>query len=70
MYAAAIDEIKALGDLDQPKYCAPAGAGATPASLVPFALRFLAAELPHRLGQTQGCSTGTVFGVSRRAAAP
>ncbi|KAK3282102.1 hypothetical protein CYMTET_10140 [Cymbomonas tetramitiformis] len=53
MYAAAIDEIKALGDLDQPKYCAPAGAGATPASLVPFALRFLAAELPHRLGQTQ-----------------
>ena len=47
MYGAAWDELRTLGDLDDDKY------KANGQSLVPFALRYLAAELPHRLGQSQ-----------------
>lgn len=47
MYGAAADELRGLGDLDASKYKHDG------ASTVPFALRYLAAELPFRLSQPQ-----------------
>ncbi|CAK9256119.1 unnamed protein product [Sphagnum jensenii] len=54
-YGAAADELAALGDLDSPHYqyeqhplLYPGKSG----SMVPFALRCMHAELPHRTGQT------------------
>ena len=52
-YGAAADELKLLGNLDDPRYnTAPDGSSA-----VPHALRVLAAELPRLLGQPVGTST-------------
>ena len=50
--SAAADEMRALGDLDAPKY------GDHGHSAVPFALRYLAAELPFRLSQPQVSAHG------------
>eukprot|EP00898_Chlorokybus_atmophyticus_P006088 jgi/Chlat1/6480/Chrsp45S06057 len=56
MLGAAVEEIRAMGDLD----------GTQTGSLVPFALRWLAAELPHRMaggGGKQQQSVGVGVGV-------
>jgi len=47
MYGAAVDELRGVAELSLPKSPPPAR------SPVPFALYFLSAHLPHRLGQTQ-----------------
>eukprot|EP00850_Spirogloea_muscicola_P011205 SM000068S20637 [mRNA] locus=s68:636132:639679:- [translate_table: standard] len=55
MYGAAADELQAQGDLGSTKYSYESWPSSYPTkqgSMVPFALRLLHAELPHRLGQT------------------
>ncbi|GBG82201.1 hypothetical protein CBR_g34484 [Chara braunii] len=57
MFGAAADELRSLGDLDDPKYryeSYPEIYHGKRGSLVPFSLRWLYAELPHRLSNTQG----------------
>jgi len=54
-YGAAVDELAALGDLDAPHYSYDEYPSVYPGksgSMVPFALRWMRAELPHRTGQT------------------
>ncbi|CAI5956014.1 unnamed protein product [Closterium sp. NIES-64] len=53
MYGAAAEELTLLGNLDSPQYRYEAHPGMYPGrkgSMLPFALRWLAAELPHRMG--------------------
>lgn len=55
MYGAAADELRALGSLESPQYryeSHPQLFLDKTGSMVPFALRWLHAELPHRMGQT------------------
>eukprot|EP00850_Spirogloea_muscicola_P022846 SM000314S12190 [mRNA] locus=s314:71966:75505:- [translate_table: standard] len=55
MYGAAADELQAQGDLGSAKYSYESWPSSYPSkqgSMVPFALRLLHAELPHRLGHT------------------
>lgn len=54
-YGAAADELAAVGDLDSTKYRYEEYPSVYPdksGSMVPFALRWMHAELPHRNGQT------------------
>eukprot|EP00897_Mesotaenium_endlicherianum_P005672 jgi/Mesen1/5132/ME000255S04106 len=55
MYGAAADELRTLGDLDSPQYQYQAFPHLYPGkrgSMVPFALRWVHAELAHRSGNT------------------
>lgn len=49
MYSAAFDELNALGGLDSPQYHRDTPDGAV--SLVPFAMRWISAQLPGLLGR-------------------
>ncbi|GAQ88369.1 hypothetical protein KFL_004220080 [Klebsormidium nitens] len=54
MYGAAADELRSIGDISSPRFRYEEHPGEYPersGSFVPFALRWLHAELPHRLGQ-------------------
>ncbi|KAJ7531375.1 hypothetical protein O6H91_14G041800 [Diphasiastrum complanatum] len=54
-YGAASDELASIGDLDGPKYHYEQYSDLYPGqfgSMVPFSLKWLHAELPHRLGMT------------------
>lgn len=49
MYSAAFDELNTLGGLDSPQYQRDTPSG--PVSLVPFAMRWISAQLPGLLGR-------------------
>lgn len=55
MYGAAADELRSVGDFNSPRLRYeehPSEYPGRSGSFVPFALRWLHAELPHRLGQS------------------